>query len=400
MNSVIQSFETHPDQRSRKRVICNSVHAWKRLLLATLCGTSVAFSAAGNAVADDVMQLLPPPSVTSPTVPPNGDVNPYGVAFVPDGFPRFGAISPGDLLVSNFNNKANQQGTGTTIVKIMPNSSPAVFFAGPKGLGLTTALGVLRGGFVLVGNTPTKDGTFGTIMDGSLLVLNRNGNVVAQWTAPTTNIHGPWDLTIFDQGAAAKVFVSNVLTGTVVRFDVTVDNNGVHIVRQTQIASGYPHHSDPSALVVGPTGLAYDQRRDVLYVASTVDNAIFAVFGAGNTRFDGGKGVVIYADNKHLHGPLALALGPNGNLFTANGDAINPDPANPSELTEFTPQGRFVAQLSVDPAPGGAFGIAFSQVHQNTVQFGAVDDNATPPNITVWTLPFGQESAPRRDEEN
>ena len=103
---------------------------------------------------------------------------------------------------------------------------------------------------------------------------------------------------------------------------------------------------------------------------------------------DSGKGVVIYADNKHLHGPLALALGPNGNLFTANGDAINPDPANPSELTEFTPQGRFVAQLSVDPATGGAFGIAFSQVHHDMVQFGAVDDNASPNNITVWTLPF------------
>lgn len=390
MNYVIQGFESYAGQQSRKRVTRNSGHAWKWLLLATLCGTSLAFSAGGSAVAADVMQLLPPPSFTSPTVPPNGDVNPYGVAFVPDGFPSFGTISPGDLLVSNFNNKKNLQGTGTTIVKIVPNSSPVVFFAGPKGLGLTTALGVLRGGFVLVGNTPTKDGTFGTIMDGSLLVLNRNGSVVAQWTAPTTNIHGPWDLTIFDQGAAAKVFVSNVLAGTVVRFDVTVDDNGVHIVSQTQIASGYPHHSDPNALVVGPTGLAYDPLRDVLYVASTVDNAIFAVFGAGATQHDGGKGVVIYADSTHLHGPLALALGPNGDLFTANGDAINLDPANPSELTEFTPQGRFVAQLSVDPAPGGAFGIAFSQVHHDMVQFGAVDDNATPPNITVWTLPSGR----------
>lgn len=390
MNSVIQGFEPHAGRQSRKRVTRNSGHAWKRLLLATLCGTTLAFSAGGNAVADDVMQLLPPPFVTSPTVPPNGDLNPYGVAFVPDGFPSFGTISPGDLLVSNFNNSANKQGTGTTIVKIVPNSNPVVFFQGPKGLGLTTALGVLRGGYVLVGNTPTTDGTFNTIQDGSLLVLNRTGNVVAEWSFLKTKaeIHGPWDLTLFDHGDHAKIFVSNVLGGTVVRFDVTVDSNGVHIVRQTRIASGYLHHSDPSALVVGPTGLAYDPRRDVLYVASTADNMIFAVFGAGTTQHDGGKGVVIYADNQHLHGPLALALGPNGNLFTANGDAINPDPANPSELTEFTPQGRFVAQLSVDPATGGAFGIAFSKVHHDMVQFGAVDDNASPNNITVWTLPF------------
>jgi hypothetical protein len=390
---VIPGFEPHADRQSRKRVPRNSGHAWKRIVLATLCCTSLAFSGAGTAVAGDVMQLLPPPAVTSSTVPTNGDLNPYGVAFVPDGFPSHGTISSGDLLVSNFNNSANKQGTGTTIVKIVPNSNPVVFFQGPTGLGLTTALGVLSGGFVLVGNTPTSDGTFATIQDGSLLVLNRNGNVVTEWSFLKTkaDIHGPWDLTIFDQGGRAKIFVSNVLSGTVVRFDVTVDGNGVHIVRQTQIASGYPHRSDPAALVVGPTGLAYDPQRDVLYVASTVDNAIFAVFGAGSTQHDGGKGVVIYADNKHLHGPLALALGPNGDLFTANGDAINPDPANPSELTEFTPQGRFVAQLSVDPATGGAFGIAFSQVRHDTVQFGAVDDNASPNNITVWTLPFEQQ---------
>jgi len=394
MSSVIKRPEPQTDCQSCKRATRNSARAWKRLLLATLCGTSLALSSGGAAVAADFTQLLPPPAVTSSTSPAsNGDLNPYGVAFVPDRFPNTGTmLAAGDLLVSNFNNSNNKQGTGTTIVKIVPNGNPAVFFQGMN-LGLTTALGVLRGGFVLVGNTPTTDGTFNTISDGSLLVLNRSGQVVAQWSAKGTkaNIHGPWDLTIFDEGDRAKIFVSNVLSGTVVRFDVTVDDdNGVSIVHQTQIASGYPHHSDPNALVVGPTGLAYDPNRDVLYVASTVDNAIFAVSSAAHTQSDGSKGVMIYSDTKHLHGPLALTLGPNGDLFTANGDAINPDSAHPSELTEFTPQGRFVAQLSVDPSPGGAFGLAFSQVHNNMVQFAAVDDNPTPPTITVWTLPFGQ----------
>jgi hypothetical protein len=329
---------------------------------------------------------LPPPSVTSSTVPPNGDVNPYGVAFVPHGFPRFGTIRPGDLLVSNFNNKANLQGTGSTIVKIVPNSKPVVFFQGGAGLGLSTALGVLKAGFVLVGNVPTTDGTSATVKAGSLLVLNRTGNLVAQWTPAMAKIDGPWDLTIFDAGNKAKVFVSNVLNGTVVRLDLAINDNGVHIVAATQVASGYPFRGDPAALVVGPTGLAYDPQRDVLYVASTVDNAIFAVFGAGNTKNDGGKGVLIYADRAHLHGPLALALGPNGDLFTANGDAINSDPKQPSEIVEFTTQGRFVAQLSMDPAQGGAFGLAFSQPREDVVHFAAVDDNV--PNITDWSLQF------------
>lgn len=360
---------------------------FRRLLLSALCGAGLALSLPDAACAGgDIAQLLPPPSITSSTVPPNGDVNPYGVAFVPRGFPRFGTIDSGDLLVSNFNNKANLQGTGSTIVKIVPNGNPVVFFQGGAGLGLSTALGVLRAGFVLVGNVPTTDGTSATVKPGSLLVLNRTGKLVAQWTPAMAKIDGPWDLTIFDEGNEAKVFVSNVLNGTVVRIDVAINDDGVQIERTTQIASGYPFRGDPAALVVGPTGLAYDPQRDVLYVASTVDNAVFAVFGAGQSKHDGGKGVLIYSDHEHLHGPLGLALGPNGDLFTANGDAINSDPKQPSEIVEFTTQGRFVAQLSVDPAQGGAFGLAFSQTHDDMVHFAAVDDNV--PNITVWGLHF------------
>jgi hypothetical protein len=62
------------------------------------------------------------------TVPANGDVNPYGVAFVPNGFPKSGALEPGDILVSNFNNSGNLQGTGTTIVSVAPTGGVSVFF--------------------------------------------------------------------------------------------------------------------------------------------------------------------------------------------------------------------------------------------------------------------------------
>jgi hypothetical protein len=93
-----------------------------------------------------------PKTIVSSTVPENGDVNPYGVAIVPAGFPSGGTIAPGDVLVSNFNNSNNLQGTGTTIIKFTPNGvvSPAgqasEFFKGSFP-GLTTALGVLKRGF-------------------------------------------------------------------------------------------------------------------------------------------------------------------------------------------------------------------------------------------------------------
>ena len=51
------------------------------------------------------------------TVPANGDVNPYGITVVPQ---SVGRLVSGDTLVSNFNNSANLQGTGTTIVQISP----------------------------------------------------------------------------------------------------------------------------------------------------------------------------------------------------------------------------------------------------------------------------------------
>ena len=51
-------------------------------------------------------------------------------------------------------------------------------------------------------------------------------------------------------------------------------------------------------------------------------------------------------------------LAPNGDLITSNGDAVNPDPNQTSELVEFTPKGHFVGELSLDPSPGGAFGLA------------------------------------------
>ena len=47
---------------------------------------------------------------TVTTVPANGDLNPYGVAFVPPGFPSGGSLSPGDILVSNFNSSPNTRG--------------------------------------------------------------------------------------------------------------------------------------------------------------------------------------------------------------------------------------------------------------------------------------------------
>jgi hypothetical protein len=333
-----------------------------------------------------IPELSSSPEASVSTVPSNGDQNPYGVALIPHGFPPGGPLNPDDIVVSNFNNGANTQGTGTTIVAITPGGQQSLFFQGPTapGLaGLTTALGVLKRGFVLVGNLPTLDGTCTTIQPTSLLIVDHTGTQVGA-LSDANLLDGPWDLTIHDQGELAQVFVSNVLSGTITRIDLRIPNKGNPIVQNmTQIASGYGHACNTAAVVVGPTGLAYDAARDILYVASTSDNEIFAVPHARKTTTDEGMGTLVYQDNAHLRGPLGLVLAPNGDLITANGDAVNPDPTQPSELVEFTTTGQFVAQFSVDSSQGAAFGIALD-VSGNKLRFAAVDDALNV--LDIWTL--------------
>jgi hypothetical protein len=320
-------------------------------------------------------------SITATTVPSNGDLNPYGLAFVPAGFPGGGTISPGDLLVANFNNSQNQQGTGTTIVSISPTGAQSVF-ATSKLVGLDTALGVLSRGFVIVGNLPvTYPGV--VVGQGSLQIFNRNGGLVATLNDATL-LDSPWDLTIDDDGSTALVFVSNVLSGTVTRLNLSVTSAGVTVVSMTRIASGYTHAPNAAAVVVGPTGLAYDAHRDTLYVAATADNKIFSVGNAGSRTSSGGTGSVIFADQKHLHGPLGLVLAPDGNLITANGDAVFAG-GTPNDLVEFMPQGIFVAHYQMDAGnPGGAFGIAIAGGSEGPVRFASVDDDLN--TVTIWNL--------------
>jgi DNA-binding beta-propeller fold protein YncE len=318
-----------------------------------------------------------PLEINSSTVPANGDLNPYGVAFVPRGFPGGGAIAAGDVLVSNFNDSANVQGTGTTIIQLDPHGTlappgSAVTFFTSSLPGLSTALGALRGGYVLVGNVPTTDGKFDTIGQGALQVVNRYGKHVQTWTDPVY-LDGPWDLAIDDHDSAAHVFVANVLNGTVARLDITVSGDGVTLQKKTTIAKGYTHVGNAAAVVLGPTGLAYDADTDTLYVASTAENAIYSISNADERSTAVAKGTRIFAGG-HLRGPLALRFAPNGDLLTANGDAVNADALHPSEIVEFTRDGQFVREYDVDSSEGGAFGIDTRFDEHHDFNFAVIDD--------------------------
>jgi hypothetical protein len=363
----------------------------KQVLLRLLRGSVLTLSlslVATLAAAGEEARPFIPKLVNSSTIPANGDLNPYGVAFVPKGFPSGAIISADDVLVSNFNDSGNTQGTGTTIVKLTPDGalappgSATTFFTSSL-KGLSTALGILRGGFVVVGNVPTTDGTFATIGQGALQVIDRQGKSLQTWTDPVF-LDGPWDLALDDEGAVAHIFVSNVLNGTVSRLDVAVGATTVNLVKKISIATGYTHVPNAAAVVLGPTGLAYDEATDTLYVASTADNAVYSVAHASSRTGPVNKGPVVFEDS-NLRGPLALRFAPNGDLLTANGDAVNADSEHPSEIVEFTKSGTFVREYNVDSSQGGAFGLDTVTDADQGFNYAVVDDVTN--NLSVYHLP-------------
>jgi hypothetical protein len=340
-----------------------------------------------------VPNLPTAPTFQVTTVPANGDVNPYGLAEVPAGFPKGGLIHAGEFLVSNFNNSTNTQGTGTTVVTVSPGQNPAtapVFYTSPA-QGLTLALDVLKSGFVIVGNVPTTDGTYGTIGQGSLQIVNRFGQVVQTLSSPSM-LDGPWASTVVDHGSTAQLFVSNVLSGNVSRIDLqVVKHHGTSTLKvksDTEIASGYLAQPNAAAVVVGPGGLAYNPKNDTLYVAATGNNAIYAISHASRTNSDEGTGALVYQDNAHLFGPIGLTLAPNGDLLETNDDAVNTSneaASQTSALTEFTPSGQFVGQLSLNSTAGGAFGVVvYTQGRHLTV--ATVDDISNTLDFRTTTI--------------
>jgi DNA-binding beta-propeller fold protein YncE len=234
---------------------------------------------------------------------------------------------------------------------------------------------------VVVGNAPVIPSTGAAGEPGSLLVINNQGKLIQTITSPW--IQAPWDMALVDLGDRAIAFVANALNGTITRLNFQVSSSGLKLSSAATIASGYVNRPDPVTFFVAPTGLVYDAPYDRLYVASTGDNIVYAVNDAADRKSSAGKGSIVYEDNVHLHGPLGLAAAPNGHLLVTNNDGINPDPNQPSEIVEFTKQGDFVKEISVDPAQGGSFGLAVSSTYNQAI-FAAVDDNTSA--LIIWTL--------------
>ncbi|MFE9426381.1 hypothetical protein ACFYNO_25860 [Kitasatospora sp. NPDC006697] len=342
-------------------------------LAAVLTATAAAgLAAPGQASADQpFIGPFHTISTVASTVPANGDVNPYGTVVIKH---DEGDLHKGSVLVSNFNNSANLQGTGTTLVQIAPDGTATQFaqidpnhLPGecPGGVGLTTALSVLPGGWVVVGSLPTTDGSSGTASAGCLLVLDKHGQV--RETLAGDGINGPWDMTSVSHGDRTELFVTNVLNGTQGGGGNEVDQGTVlrisllrgpgdeppQRVASTVIGSGFGEKTDPAALVIGPTGLGINHD-GTLYVADTLGNRITEIRDAEHRHDSAGTGRVV-SSGGDLNGPLGLALTPCGTILTVN--------SMDGYLVETAPHGEQLAKVQLDssgmpPGAGALFGLA------------------------------------------
>jgi len=354
-------------------------------LAATACSSTSNSSPAGSSTTNAKPTSSPQPAASflgqlhgltqiASTVPANGDVNPYGVAVVPT---SGGRLTAGDVLVSNFNDKANVQGTGTTVVQVSPAGKTSVFAsisalpagqACPGGIGLNTALAILPGGWVVVGSLPTTNGGVLPGLDpaGCLIVLDNRGTVAE--TITNSNIVGPWDLTVKSSATSAELFVSNALGGnttthdgvpvtgncTVVRLDLALSPaSPPKLTSSAVIGTDFPWRANKAALILAPTGLALGSN-GTLYVDDTLANSVSAipqaltrtsaVTAVGGTLSTGGA----------LNAPLGMTMAPNGDLVVVNG--------NNGNAVEITPAGQQVATRTlIKNGAGDLFGIITTQ---------------------------------------
>ena len=322
-------------------------------------------------------------STVTSTVPDNGDQNPYALVVAPV---TVGKIRKDDLLIDNFNNLSNLQGLGTSIVDYNPSTKQTTLFTKvphtlpqcPGGVGLSTAMTILKAGWVIVGSTPSNDGTTATKGDGCLLVFDANGQFVTAWAGP--DINDPWgNMAVVDNGSSATLFVSmagfdvpgwrvsdpatgypvTVNKATVLRIELSIPpGKPPVIVNKTVVASGFGQRASRDVFLIGPTGLALGPD-NTLYVSDALENRIVAIPEATTRTISAGAGREVTKGGL-LHRPLAMLWLPNGHLLVCNaqnGQVVEVDPVADKQIYA---QWVDANQAQSPPGNGDLFGMALT----------------------------------------
>jgi hypothetical protein len=345
----------------------------KKLCLSVLVMFGIGGSATAQTAAATFLGKLKHHQLLTSTIPANGDQNPYALVVAPV---TAGTVRKDDVLVDNFNDGGNLQGTGTTIMDYRPATGQTTTFAAvprnlpgcPGGVGLGTAMTMLKSGWIIVGSAPSTDGTTKTLGPGCLIVLDSDGKVSGTITGP--NIDDPWgNMAVIDHGDIATLFISNAGFGigapgqpaqtkaTVLRLSLAIAAGKPPVVtNQTVIGRGFGAQADAGVFLIGPTGLTLGPD-GTLFVSDAIGNRVVAIADAATRTDAAGTGRVVTGGGL-LNRPLAMDLAPNGDLLVVNGlngQVVEIDPATGKQ------QGAKWLdndEAQTPPGSGDLFGIA------------------------------------------
>jgi hypothetical protein len=314
-----------------------------------------------------ILKMLTKQVVIGSTIDPKfGQLNPYGLTVAPI---TSGKYTKGDLVVCNFNDKKNVQGTGFTVVALHPKpGSKPILVSSSK---------------TLVGCDALALGPFDDIWAAAFTA--NDDPVISAQDSLESNLKGkpydrPWGQ-IFAQpkSGTPSFYEGNAGDGTVVRIDALTFTAQV-------IAKGFAvNHGKPGS-IFAPGGLAYNPVGDILYIVDGTNNTVVAFTDVtkipkdGITVESGGKTFkgpsakdahLIFA-GAPLDGPISSALLFNGNLVVGN----TSNPAGKNLMVELSPTGKVLDTLNVDKGAAGAiFGMVATGTSAADTKLYFNDDN-------------------------
>jgi hypothetical protein len=333
-------------------------------------GSSESVQQPGPDASYSLLKLLSRERVIGSTIDPKlHQLNPYGLAVAPS---TAGDFTKGDLVVCNFNASSNVQGTGYTIVALHPKdgSQPRLVSDSKTLLGCN-ALALAPDDTIWAAAFKADDNP----------VISSSGKVL-------TNISGkpfvhPFGQIFAKHGGASGApafYESNARSGTVVRI-----NLGSSFTFDV-IATGFAINDGKPGSIFSPSGLAYDDKNDTLYIVDGTNNTVVAfssvsTIPAGGIQVDKGgnsfsgpsasQARLVFA-GPPLNGPISSALLFNGNLVVGN--TTNKDGRN--LMVEMTPHGRILSTRNVDRgAAGSIFGMVATGNNAQDVRLYFNDDN-------------------------
>ncbi len=332
-----------------------------------------------------VLKMLTTQKTVSSTVDPlNGDVNPYGLVYVKSKPFGKSILQKGDLVVCNFNDKANVQGTGTTVdyMSSVPGSKPTQLTQSSSLLGCASLV-INSFDETFSADSGAKD-AIGDDSNGKIKQTLKSSLLVEPWgTAyvPSQTGYPPGD----------GLWVSDASTGKIVRINLGTGGKPTF----TPVISGFAvNHGKPGS-ILGPSGLQYNQKSDTLYVIDGVNNTVVAFHHAYN-QFNTANEVVVGSNGMTFTGPKAADAqllyhgsplsAPISSTLLANGNLVIGNTGNQKGkniLVEIASDGTMLAYKNVIKGNAGAlFGIASTGATDATTQIFFNNDN----NNTVEVL--------------